>query len=177
MKSAIFFDRDGVLTIPVSMNGKGFAPRCLEDFKYYEDAVESLQITRAAGFLNVVVSNQPDVSTGLLLDSVLESMNNRMLQDLELDEVNNCPHNSENNCSCRKPKPGMIKSSAERLGIDLSKSWIVGDRDGDITAGSIAGLRTVFIDRKWIEESGSSAEFRCLSLTEAVSLILRHSSL
>jgi D-glycero-D-manno-heptose 1,7-bisphosphate phosphatase len=104
-------------------------------------------------------------------------MNNRMLQDLELDEVNNCPHNSENNCSCRKPKPGMIKSSAERLGIDLSKSWIVGDRDGDITAGSIAGLRTVFIDRKWIEESGSSAEFRCLSLTEAVSLILRHSSL
>lgn len=174
LKSAIFFDRDGVLTIPINLNGKGYAPRSLEDFKYYEDAAESLRRTHAAGFLNIVVSNQPDVSNGLLLESVLESMNSRMLQDFELEEVNNCQHNSDDNCLCRKPKPGMIQSAAQRLGIDLSSSWMVGDRDGDITAGSSSGLRTVFIDRNWLEESGSLAEFRCTSLMEAINLILRH---
>jgi len=177
LRPAIFFDRDGVLTIPIDLNGKGYAPRSLEDFKYYNDAAESLLRTHAAGFINIVVSNQPDVSNGLLLESVLESMNNRMLQDFALDEVNNCQHNSDDNCICRKPKPGMILSAAERFGIDLSKSWMVGDRDGDIAAGSCAGLRTVFIDRNWLEESGSLAEFKCSSLLETVGLILRHRNL
>ncbi len=177
LRPAIFFDRDGVLTIPINLNGKGYAPRSLEDFEYYDDAVESLLRTHDAGFQNIVVSNQPDVSNGLLLESVLESMNSRMLQDFALDEVNNCQHNSDDNCLCRKPKPGMILLAAQRIGIDLSNSWMVGDRDGDITAGSSAGLRTVFIDRNWLEESGSLAEFRCASLTEAVGLILKHSSL
>jgi D-glycero-D-manno-heptose 1,7-bisphosphate phosphatase len=69
----------------------------------------------------------------------------------------------------------MIESAARRLNLDLSNSWIVGDRDGDIRAGSNAGVRTVFIDRNWLEESGDLAEFKCGSLTEAVGLILRHS--
>lgn len=177
LRPAIFFDRDGVLTIPINLNGKGYAPRSLEDFKYYNDAAESLLRTHVAGFLNIVVSNQPDVSNGLLLESVLDSMNNSMLQDFALDEVNNCQHNSDDNCICRKPKPGMILSAAQRNGIDLSNSWMIGDRDGDITAGSISGTRTIFIDRNWLEESGNLAEFRCASLTEAVGLILRHSNL
>ena len=177
MRPAIFFDRDGVLILPIKLKGKGYAPRSLEDFTYYEDAVESLLKTHEAGFLNIVVSNQPDISTGLLSEVVLEEMNSKMLQDFILDEVNNCPHNSEDNCVCRKSKPGMIQSSADRLGIDLSKSWIVGDRDGDIKAGSIVGLRTVFINRNWTDESGSLAEFKCQTLTEAVGLILRHSNL
>lgn len=177
LRPAIFFDRDGVLTIPINLNGKGYAPRSLEDFEYYDDAAESLLRTHDAGFQNIVVSNQPDVSSGLLLESVLENMNNRMLQDFALDEVNNCQHNSDDNCPCRKPKPGMILLAAQRNGIDLSNSWMVGDRDGDMTAGSSAGLRTVFIDRNWLEESGSLAEFKCASLTEAVGLILRHRDL
>jgi len=172
LRSAIFFDRDGVLTIPINFNGKGYAPRSLEDFKYYSDAAESLLRTHDSGFLNIVVSNQPDVSNGLLLVSVLENMSSKMLKDLKLDEVNNCQHISSDNCYCRKPKPGMIHSAAQRLGIDLTKSWMVGDRDGDMEAGSSSGLRTVFIDRNWSEESGSMAEFRCNSLTEAVDLIL-----
>ena len=176
-KQAVFFDRDGVITVSIDLNGKGYAPRNLDDFKFYEDASESLLKTHAAGFINVVVSNQPDVSNGLLSEGVLESMNDRMLRELAIDEVNNCPHNSDNNCICRKPKPGMIQSAAERLDIDLSNSWMIGDRDGDIAAGSSAGLRTIFIDRNWLEESGSLAEFKFASLTEAVELILRHSNL
>ena len=174
LRPAIFFDRDGVLTIPINLNGKGYAPRSLEEFEYYNDAAESLLRTHDAGFLNIVVSNQPDVSNGLLLESVLESMNNKMLEDFKLDEVNNCHHVSEENCHCRKPKPGMIQSAAQRRGIDLRKSWMVGDRDGDMAAGSSSGLRTVFIDRNWSEESGSTAEFRCNSLTQAIDLILGH---
>ena len=173
---AIFFDRDGVLTVPINLNGKGYAPRSLEELKFYDDASECLLRTRAAGFKNIVVSNQPDVSNQLLQESVLEDMNHKLLQILAIDEVNNCPHDSHDICFCRKPKPGMIESAARRLNLDLSNSWMVGDRDGDITAGSSAGVRTIFIDRGWLEESGSLAEFRCTSLTEAVGLILRHSN-
>ena len=177
LNPAIFFDRDGVLTVPINSNGKGYAPRSLEDLKFYDDASECLLRTRVAGFINVVVSNQPDVSNKLLQENVLEDMNRKILENLAIDEVNNCPHDSRDNCLCRKPKPGMIESAARRLNLDLSNSWMVGDRDGDITAGSRAGLRTVFIDRNWLEESGSLAEFKCASLTEAVELILRHSNL
>jgi len=169
---AIFFDRDGVITIPVDLNGKGFAPRNLNDFKFYNDAKDSLLRTRAAGFFNVVVSNQPDVSSGLLSLNMLESMNTVLRHSLALDEVINCPHNSSDHCLCRKPKPGMIYAAAEKFGIDLSHSWIVGDRDGDIAAGSSAGLKTIFIDRNWLEETGSMAKFKCKSLKEAVDLII-----
>ena len=174
---AIFFDRDGVLTVPINLDGKGYAPRSLEELKFYDDTSECLLRTRAAGFKNIVVSNQPDVSNRLLPESVLEDMNSKLMRMLAIDEVNNCPHNSSDNCLCRKPKSGMIESAARRLNLDLSNSWMVGDRDGDITAGSSAGVRTVFIDRNWLEESGSLAEFRCASLTEAVGLILRHSNI
>jgi D-glycero-D-manno-heptose 1,7-bisphosphate phosphatase len=177
LRPAIFFDRDGILTVPNVLNGKGYAPRKLEDLKYYEDSVESLRRTHSAGFLNIIVSNQPDVSTGLLLASVLQEMNSKMLEDFELDDINYCLHNSSDNCLCRKPMPGMIQSSAQRLGIDLSKSWMVGDRDGDMKAGVLSGLRTIFVDRNWSGESGNLAEFKCLSLSEAVSLVLSHRKL
>jgi D-glycero-D-manno-heptose 1,7-bisphosphate phosphatase len=172
-KPAIFFDRDGVITISNRLNGKGFAPRNLTDFRLYEDAKPSLIKTRDAGFLNIVVSNQPDIATGLLQPSVLNEMNSILFQELALDDVFNCQHISENKCNCRKPKPGMISNAVEKFNIDLSSSWIIGDRDSDIEAGIIAGVRTIFIDRRWASENGFKADFRCESLFEAVGLILK----
>lgn len=173
-KPAIFFDRDGVLTVSKRINGRGFAPRNLTDFCFYEDAIASLKKTRDAGFLNIVVSNQPDIASGLLQPSVLNEMNYILLQELALDGVFNCQHISENNCNCRKPKPGMIYAAAETFNIDLSNSWIIGDRDSDIKAGIDAGIQTIFIDRSWMSESGYEADFRCNSLGEAVDLIVKH---
>lgn len=175
-KPAIFFDRDGVLTVSKRINGKGFAPRDLTDFCLYDDAISSLKKTRNAGFLNIVVSNQPDVATGLLQRSVLNEMNNILFNKLALDGVFNCQHAKENNCSCRKPKPGMIYTATQKFNVDLSGSWIIGDRDSDIQAGKLAGIRTIFIDRSWVSESGYSADFRCESLRDAVELIFEAST-
>ena len=174
---AIFFDRDGVITVPQVLNGKGFAPRSLQDFHFYDDAKESLLRTRIAGFINVVVSNQPDLATGLLLERTLEEMNLKMIEALAVDEVYICPHVSKDNCNCRKPKPGMIESAAKKLSIDLSSSWMVGDRDLDIEAGSRAGLKTVFIDRNWLNEFGGGSNFQSTSLKGAVDIVLLHGRL
>ena len=173
-KRAIFFDRDGVITVSKRVNGKGFAPRNLTDFCLYEDAKSSLRKTKDAGFLNIVVSNQPDIATGLLKPSVLNEMNTVLFQELALDDVFNCEHISEDKCNCRKPKPGMIYTAVEKFEIDLSSSWIIGDRDSDIQAGIIAGVRTIFIDRRWVSENGFDADFRCESLCDAVDLIFKN---
>ena len=171
-KPAIFFDRDGVLTIPITINGKGFAPRKLSDFKVYEDALDSLKRTRFAGYLNIVVSNQPDVENGLLPLEILYEMNSKLIKLLSIDDILNCTHSSETGCSCRKPKAGMIFSAAKKHKIDLSISWLIGDRDSDIEAGTIVGLRTIFIERDWIGEIGFMANFKCKSLKEAVNIII-----
>jgi len=171
---AIFFDRDGVIIVPKRLEGKGFAPRELKDFYFYEDAMSSLIKTRNAGFLNIVVSNQPDIAAGLLQFGVLNEMNNILFRELALDDIFNCQHISKDKCNCRKPKPGMIYTAAEKFNIDLSNSWIIGDRDSDIEAGLIAGVRTIFVDRRWESEYGFEADFRCESLCEAVDLIIDH---
>lgn len=173
-KPAVFFDRDGVITVPKSVHGKGFAPRNLTDFKFYEDAIACLKKTRDAGFLNIVVSNQPDIATGLLQSSVLNEMNKTLLKELTLDDVINCQHILENNCDCRKPKPGMIYTAVEKHNLDLSNSWIIGDRDSDIEAGLTAGIRTIFIERHWADENGFKSDFRSESLNEAVDIIIKN---
>jgi D-glycero-D-manno-heptose 1,7-bisphosphate phosphatase len=172
---AVFLDRDGVITVPISLNGKGYAPRDLKNFKYYEDAKSALLRTREQGFLNIVVSNQPDIANGLLSEESISKMNIKMLSELALNDVIICPHNSKQNCICRKPKPGMILDACKKHAIDLSTSWIVGDRNSDIEAGVNAGIHTVFIDRMWNDETGMNADFKCNSLNEAVDVILKNS--
>ena len=170
-RRGVFLDRDGVITVSLEMEGKGYAPRSLADFKFYDGTLDSIEGIRKLGFLPIIVSNQPDVANGLLADSVLEQMNQKIRDDLGIAEINNCPHNSMDNCSCRKPKPGMILSSAEKWSIDLPQSWMIGDRDSDVVAGATAGCKTIFIDRNWKAETGEYADFRCGSLRAAIDLI------
>ena len=99
-------------------------------------------------------------------------MNSKMIEALAVDEVYICPHLSKDNCRCRKPRPGMIESAARELSIDLSSSWMIGDRDSDIEAGSRAGLKTVFIDRNWLNEFGGESNFQSTSLKGAVDIVL-----
>ena len=170
-RRGVFLDRDGVITISLEMEGKGYAPRSLAEFRFYDGTLECIERIRKLGFLPIIVSNQPDVANGLLSDSVLERMNQKIRDDLAIDEINNCPHSSMEDCSCRKPKPGMILLSAEKWSIDLSQSWMIGDRDSDVVAGATAGCKTIFIDRNWKAETGEYADFRCDSLQAAVDLI------
>ena len=170
-KRAVFLDRDGVLTISTIRDGKGYAPLSLNEFRFYPEALTSVKRIKDLGFIAILVSNQPDVANGLLPTEVLEQMNQKIRDELGITEVNNCTHNKENQCPCRKPKPGMLIDSANKLGIKLDESWMIGDRDSDISAGLAAGCKTIFIDRNLRAESGEFAHLVCSSLENAIDFI------
>jgi D-glycero-D-manno-heptose 1,7-bisphosphate phosphatase len=171
-RKAVFLDRDGVIVIPEFRDGRSFAPRRLEDFRFYPDAAESLARLKSKGFLLVVVSNQPDVGAGLIPEEVMVEMNRRLLASFPLDAIKICHHTRTMMCSCRKPKPGLLLEAAEELGIALSDSFMVGDRASDVEAGEAAGCRTVFIDLNYVEPKPSSSEFTVRSISEAVEVIV-----
>ncbi len=170
---AVFLDRDGVLNIPEFREGRSFAPRTLEAFKLVPDAQRSLQRLKEAGFALIVVTNQPDIGNGLLSRDVLDRMHDKMRESLPLDAVEVCPHTRQDSCGCRKPSPGMILSSATRLGINLALSYMVGDRSSDIDAGKAAGCKTIFIDLAYTAETPPAAPDKVVtSLAGAVDWIL-----
>lgn len=168
---AIFLDRDGILVIPITHKAKGYAPRKLEDFKYYDDAYKSIKAIQQSEYLSIVVSNQPDFADGSLPISILETMSRKLISELGVDDVYNCTHSPLGDCECRKPKSGMFLKAAECWNIDLNRSWMIGDRDSDIESGKNAGCQTIFIQRNWAAESGKNSDYQVLSLYEAIGII------
>lgn len=169
---AVFLDRDGVVVIPEFRDGRSYAPRRLKDFVLYPDAAFELERLRRAGFVLVVVTNQPDVGNGLTERSVVESMHETLLSQLPVSAVKVCFHSQRDGCRCRKPEPGMLLEAADEFGIDLSQSFMVGDRASDVAAGHRVGCETVFIDLGYDEAPPSAPFHRVLSLKEAVDRIL-----
>ena len=170
---AVFLDRDGVIVTPEFREGRSFAPRTLDAFRLYESAPESLRSLKDAGFLLVVVTNQPDVGNGLMPLATLEDMHRRMRAALPIDDIGVCTHTRDDGCSCRKPLPGMLTSAARALGIALDRSFMIGDRESDVAAGRAAGCQTVFIDLDYAAEpKPRDAHFTVRSLQQATACIL-----
>ena len=171
-RRAVFLDRDGVLVVPEFRDGRSFAPRTLQTFKIYDDAQSALYALKQAGFLLVVVTNQPDIGNGLVGPAVVELMHNQLRDALPIDRIELCPHSRDVNCTCRKPKPGMLLNAAAALGIDLSASVMVGDRATDVEAGQAVGCRTIFIDLNYEREPRPDADWVARSVSEAANIIL-----
>ena len=172
-RRAVFLDRDGVLVVPEMRNGRGYAPRSIAAFTIYPDGADALARLKAAGYLLVVVTNQPDIGNGLAPADVVNQMHRMLARALPIDRIEMCPHAQSEGCDCRKPKPGMLTSAARHCDIDLARSVIVGDRAGDVEAGRAAGCRTVFIDRDYVGEAKPAApDFTVRSLAEAADVIL-----
>ena len=167
-----FLDRDGVLTVPLEQDGKGYAPRTVAELKFYADAADSVLRLKSAGYAAVIVTNQPDVSSGLLTKASLNEIHAVVRSRLEVDSIRTCPHSTRDGCRCRKPLPGLLLTQDDLGPVDYSSSWMVGDRDSDIQAGTAAGCRTVFLDRGWTAETGLGADAVVRTLTEAVDTIL-----
>ena len=172
MKKAVFFDRDGVLVRGLVRDGKPFAPRTLEEFEILPESGDVTRDLAGAGFPLVVFTNQPDVGNGLVERPVVEEMNRILQQTLPLTAIKVCYHSQKDGCACRKPKPGMLIEAAREFDLDLSQSYVVGDRKSDIEAGNAAGCFTIFIDRGYLEQSPDNADKRVHSLAEAGDLIL-----
>jgi D-glycero-D-manno-heptose 1,7-bisphosphate phosphatase len=171
-RAAVFLDRDGVLVVPEFRDGRSYAPTTIEAFGLYDSAARDLGRLKDAGYLLVVVTNQPDVGRGIIAPSVLEAMHRRLAAELPIDLIRACVHEGKYGCACRKPKPGMLIAAAELLNIDLSASFMVGDRRSDIEAGCMAGCRTVFIDLGYDEPKPAGYTFRVRSLGKAVDAVL-----
>lgn len=177
-RPAVFLDRDGTLNRQVIRDGRPYPPATLEEFVLFPDAAEACAQLAGAGYALVVATNQPDVGRGTQSQSVVEAMHARLLSwvpQIERVEVCYAPglDRSAPPDPRRKPEPGMLLDAAAALGLDLGKSWMVGDRWRDIDCGRRAGVRTVFIDFGYAEELRAPPDFTVKSLAEAAEVILR----
>jgi D-glycero-D-manno-heptose 1,7-bisphosphate phosphatase len=174
VRRAVFFDRDGVLNRAVVRNGKPYPPDTLEALEILPGVPEALERLRAAGFLNVVVTNQPDVATGKQARSVVEAMHRLLGERLALDAIKACYHTDADACACRKPRPGMLLEAARELDIDFAASYLVGDRWRDVAAGQAAGCRQCFfIDYGYAERGPEQPFLTVKSTSSAVDAILQ----
>jgi len=171
---AVFFDRDGTLNEAVVREGRPFPPESVDELRILPDAQAALARLKEAGFLILVVTNQPDVARGVQSRESVEAMHAVLAAQLPIDDFFVCWHDDADRCACRKPKPGLLREAAARHGIDLAASFLIGDRWRDIEAGAAAGCRTILIDRQYRERKPSvEPDFRALSLDEAASWILK----
>lgn len=161
-QKAIFLDRDGTINRYV-----GFL-RNINDFELLDGVAEAIRTINKSGYLAIVVTNQPVIARGEVTFEELDQIHCKMetllgLEGAYLDAIYFCPHHPDSgfagevkelkiNCSCRKPKPGLLLKAAEQFNIDLSSSWMIGDGKNDILAGKNAGCRTVLIGNEDYDE-------------------------
>ncbi|CAG0988567.1 D-glycero-D-manno-heptose 1,7-bisphosphate phosphatase [Geobacteraceae bacterium] len=150
-RTAVFLDRDGTINVE-----KEYLHRA-EEFEFVPGASEAIRLLKEAGFLVVVVTNQSGVARGYYDEAAVHRLHRFVDQELatvgaSVDAYYLCPHHPHHGigpyrteCACRKPLPGMLLSAAADLGIDLSRSWIVGDKAADVEAGLAAGCRTILV--------------------------------
>jgi len=160
VNAAAFLDRDGVLNelVPDRVTGVPESPLDPEHVVLLPGVGTAVRRLRDAGYVIVGVSNQPATAKGVVQLEMLERVQARVIELLDQeraapDSFHICFHHPEGlvpdlarTCDCRKPAPGMVRQAAEELGLDLSRSWMLGDTDSDISAGAAAGCQTVLIE-------------------------------
>src|SRR3990167_9609315 len=167
MRQAVFLDRDGVINQAIVRNGKPYPPHTLAELVLTPDALPSLTQLKAAGFLLIVVTNQPDITRGDLSYETLAQIHHVLSMQLPLDEIFVCVHDDIDCCNCRKPKPGLLQQAAEKYNLDLTTCYMIGDRWRDIEAGQQACCKTIWINRGYHEKTPTHFDFSAPTLTAA----------
>src|SRR5260370_19681082 len=172
MRRAVFLDRDGVLNRATVVAGRPYPPASLAEFEVLPGVAPACMKLREAGFLLIAVTNQPDVARGTQQRKVVEAINEALLTEVPLDDIRVCYHDEQDRCYCRKPLPGLLLQAANEWQIDLSASFMVGDRWKDIETGRRAGCKTILIDFSYRETLPSAPDHRVHSLAEVPEWIL-----
>lgn len=167
-QQALFLDRDGVLNPDVGYTHKP------EDAILFPDVVPSLLEVQRMGFLIVVVSNQSGIGRGHFSPADSKSFNallTRRLNEegirIQLENFYICPHSPDDKCDCRKPNPGLLLKAAEERKLDLSRSFLIGDKESDVEAGRRAGVFTILLNREALPRT-SQADRVVSNLFDAV---------
>ncbi len=168
-RRAVFLDRDGVLNRTTWIAGIPRSPATVQEMEILPGVPAACQRLAVAGFLLIVVTNQPDVARGKLERAEVEAMHRRLSLLVPVDDVYVCLHDDADRCVCRKPKPGLLLAAALKWGIDLAASFMIGDRDKDIHAGQQAGCTSILVG----DHIGSALpDFHCADLPTATEWIL-----
>jgi D-glycero-D-manno-heptose 1,7-bisphosphate phosphatase len=173
MFRALFIDRDGVINIEKEYLYKQ------EDFEFIPGAVEGLKLAQDAGFKLIVITNQSGIGRGYYTNDDFKKLTIWMRktlyeQGVKIDDVLHCPHTLEDECSCRKPHPGLVNNAAVKHKIDLANSLLVGDKESDILTAKHAHLKASVLVRSGhkIDESSTKATYIEDDLLSAVKKLL-----
>jgi D,D-heptose 1,7-bisphosphate phosphatase len=145
MNKAIFLDRDGIINI----ERKDYV-KSVKEFVLIEGIFDVIKSIKDKGYLVIIITNQSAINRKIINKNDLEKIHNFLFKQAEkqniiIDGIYFCPHTPNENCKCRKPKPGMILKAAQEFQIDLEKSVMVGDSETDIEAAQRAGCRGVLV--------------------------------
>jgi len=168
----IFLDRDGVINEEVGYLHK------IKDFKFINGVMDSCNYFLSLGYQIILVTNQSGIGRGLYKEEDFHIVNEWMLDNFRQEgirilDVFFCPHGPDDNCHCRKPKPGLFINAKEKYDIDMKKSWMIGDKEADIEAANNAGISQTILVRSGhtINEEKTNASSTVDSILDAKKIL------
>ena len=168
----IFLDRDGVINKDTNYLSK------IEEFEFINGIFQACQYLSSIDYEIIVVTNQSGIARGYYNEEDFQNITQWMLSQFEINGVNildvfHCPHLSDSNCNCRKPKPGRLIKAKNKYDINMEKSWMIGDSERDIQAANLAGINQTILVRSGqkINESKSNARYFLDSIYQAHQII------
>ena len=171
-KKVVFLDRDGVINEEVSYLHK------IEDFKFINGIFSSLKALQDLGYYFIVVTNQSGIGRGIYTNEDYKIIDQWMKKEFKKNGIRilysiHCPHTQEENCECRKPKPGMLEKCLKLFQISKDDSWMVGDSERDIEAAIKAGITNNILVRSGhpISEESTNASAVIDSIKDITKII------
>ena len=168
----IFLDRDGVINQDVQYLHR------IDDFKFINGIFDTCQYFQNLGYKIIIITNQSGISRGYYSESDYYVLTKWMLNkfaknNISILDVFHCPHGPDSTCDCRKPNPGMFIKAKAKHNTDMTKSWMIGDKEVDVIAANSAGIYNTILVRSShrIDESNSNAKIILDSIQKAKQII------
>jgi D-glycero-D-manno-heptose 1,7-bisphosphate phosphatase len=171
-QKVVFLDRDGVINKEVGYLHKS------EDFEFIDGIFTACKYFQAQGYKLIIVTNQSGIARDYYQEEDFHKLTQWMLvqfgnQGINILDVFFCPHGPESSCTCRKPKPGMLLEARDKFNIDMANSWMIGDKEADISAANAAGISGTILVKSGhqVDEVNSSAKFILKSIKDSIQII------
>ena len=168
---AVFFDRDNTIN-----DDKGYT-HTIEDFVFFPRCFDALKALEQTDYKKIIITNQAGIGRGYYTEDDYQKLTQWMLEQFKkegitIDAVYHCPHAPGDGCAYRKPKNGMILKAASDLGLNLSKSWMIGDKDDDVLVGRESNMKTVKIGKPVSADLKFSETYTAVDIYDAVQSII-----